>query len=512
MRRLLIAIFLSLSLLSAAAPGARALDPETLRQDLTAALDRGLSAYRTGPLLYTGIETAAQGDAVRVKITDLTLPLPDRKGRIEFGDLAFTLADAPSGTSRDGRAGDRRYLVSEVIAASRAAVIDDTGENIALINYDLERLSGVWSTALRNFLDYDSAVANFEAVVPKAKLAIGIDRITTVQRSVSRGDGLIDLEVEGRITGQRFIVSQAGTVRIGEIFVEARAQGQDLAGVQALNEALDEAGNREAPPDRNRIAAILERLERVNMLPQGFIERIEVTDVSYLDAAQQPRFHLDELEFNLAGGDLQLALGYVSLGLRMAGIQATLPGHGNGDGATNPLHDLMPENLGVIASAERLPIQAAWRSVLRTLVLARAAGEQEPDIDILGDDMGAELQAAVNEAGTVLRLDRLDIEAPSGRLRAEGAFTVDPATAVGVRGRVDLTITGLDEMIAIATGPSGQAMPGIQRQMMFLYMLKGMARREAGPDGKPIDRLEIVLTPAGDVLFNGQPFSMAPPQ
>jgi hypothetical protein len=463
-------------------------------------------------LLYTGIETAAQGDAVRVKITDLALPLPEHKGRIEFGDLTFTLADAPPGASRNGGAGDRRYLVSEVITASRAAVIDDNGKKIILINYDLERLSGVWSTALRNFLDFDSEMTHVEAVVPMVSIALAIDRITTIQKSVTRGDGLIDLEVEAHFAGQRIFDPSADIVRIGEIVVEARVHGQDLAGVQALNEALDEAGNREAPPDRNRIAAILERLERVNMLPQGFIERIEVTDVSYLDAAQQPRFHLDELEFNLAGGDMQLALGYVSLGLRMAGIQVTLPGHGNGDGATNPLQDLMPENLGVIASAERLPIQAAWRSVLRTLVLARAAGEQKPDIDILGDDMGAELKAAINEAGTVLRLDRLDIEAPSGRLRAEGAFTVDPETAVGVRGRVDLTITGLDEMIAIATGSSGQARPGIQRQMMFLYMLKGMARREAGPDGKPIDRLEIVLTPAGDVLFNGQPFSMAPPQ
>ncbi len=121
MRRILIAVFLALGLVSAAVPAARALDPDALRQDLIAALNRGLSAYATGPFLFTGVETVAQGAAVRVKITDLTLPLPDHGSRIEFGDLAFTLADAPPGSLED----DRRYLVSEVTTASQAAVIDD---------------------------------------------------------------------------------------------------------------------------------------------------------------------------------------------------------------------------------------------------------------------------------------------------------------------------------------------------------------------------------------------------
>ena len=128
--------------------------------------------------------------------------------------------------------------------------------------------------------------------------------------------------------------------------------------------------------------------------------------------------------------------------------------------------------------------------------------------------MGAELLAAINKAGTVLRLDRLDVETPSGRVRAEGSFQVDPATAIAVRGRLDLTITGLDEMIALTTSAarSGQFAPGVQGNMMFLMLLKGMAKRAPGPDGSPVDRLEIVVTPAGDVLLNGLPFSMAPQQ
>jgi hypothetical protein len=150
------------------------------------------------------------------------------------------------------------------------------------------------------------------------------------------------------------------------------------------------------------------------------------------------------------------------------------------------------------------------------VLLGAAAGPQGSDTDTnaIGEAMGREILAAINQAGTVLRLDRFDVEAPSGRVVAEGEFRVDPATAVGVRGRMDITITGLDEMIAAANGAalSGQVAPGVQSNMMFLMLLKGMVKREAGPDGGIVDRLEIVVTPAGDVLLNGQPFSMAPRQ
>ncbi len=79
MHRFLIAVCLALGLISAAAPTARALDPDALRQDIIAALNRGISAYRTGPFLFTGVETLTQGAAVRVKIADLALPLPPRR-------------------------------------------------------------------------------------------------------------------------------------------------------------------------------------------------------------------------------------------------------------------------------------------------------------------------------------------------------------------------------------------------------------------------------------------------
>ncbi len=191
MRFLLITVLLALGLASAAVPTARALDPDTLRQDLTEALKGGISAYANQAFSFTEVRTTAQGEAVRVEILALALPLPDFGGRIEMGDLAFTVADA--GPDTGAEAGARRYRVSEVTAAGEATLVDDAGKDAALINYRLERLTGVWSAGLRYFLDADLAIADFELVVPEENLALGIAEITAASRSSTRADGLTDM-------------------------------------------------------------------------------------------------------------------------------------------------------------------------------------------------------------------------------------------------------------------------------------------------------------------------------
>jgi hypothetical protein len=500
MRRLLCAVVLGLSLGVAPVPAARALDPDTLRQDLTEALEGGFPAYATEAFDFTGIETAPQGEAVRVKILGLALPLPDLGGRLEVGDLAFTLADAGPG----------RYRVSEVETAAQATLIDDKGAKAALINYRLERLTGIWSAALRNFLDLDMAIGGFEVVVPQENLGFAIAEISAVNRSLERADGLIDMEGQARATGLRMINPDFGSLRVGELYVDYESHGQDLSGVRSFNEAFRALNHEDAPPNEAQIAAILDRLAAINILPQGFIERFRLSELSYVDGAQQPRFELDEVEMNVAAGDLNLPLGYGSLGVRVAGLRADAPRGGAGD----PLQALMPRQLGFIGSLERFPSRLFWQVLVRGMALSVAAGQPGASNDTIGDAMEAELQAAINEAGTLFRLDRLEVENAAGRLSGEGALQVDTASPAGAQGRLALRITGLDEMIAAVTSgaQSEQVDPKVQGNMMFLMMLKSMARREAGPDGKPIDRFEVVLTPAGEVLVNGQPFGMAPPQ
>ncbi len=508
MRRLLFTVLLVLGLASAAAPAARALDPDTLRQDLTEALKGGLSAYANEALSFTEIRTTAQGEAVRVEI--LALALPDLGSRLELGDLAFTVADARA------EAGERRYRVSEVTAAGEATLVDDAGKNVALVNYRLERLAGVWSAGLRTFLDLDLAITGFEMVVPEENLGLGIAEVTAVNRSSTRADGLTDMAGEARAVGLRMINPDFGTLQIAELYVDYESQGQDLAGLRSFTEAFQTLNDRNTPPNRGALAAIVEDLAKIDILPQSFIESFRLTDFTYLDPAQKPQFHLDQAEVDIVAGELHVPLGYGNLGMKVAGIRAETPGGAPGAEAADPLQALVPENLGFIVSVERFPMRLMWQSIMRAVALSVASGDRNSPNDAIGEAMGAEIMTAINEAQTILRLDRLDVESAAGRVIGEGALQADVSVPTGVTGRLDLTIAGLDRMISIAMSAAaaegGGEVPGGNGSVMVLMMLKSLARREAAPDGTAIDRFEIALTPAGEVLVNGAPLgAMAPP-
>ena len=509
MRRLIFAVVLGLSLGGASISAARALDPDTLRRDLTEALKGGLSAFAGTAFSFTEVRTRAQGEAVRVEILALALPLPDIGGRVELGDLAFTVADAG--------AGERRYRISEVTAAGQATLVDDAGKDAALINYRLERMAGVWSAGLRSFLDLDVAIAGFEMIVPEENLAFSIAEVTAVSRSSTRADGLTDMAGEARAVGLRAITPDFGTLQIAELYADFESQGQDLASVRALTEAFQRLGDMDTPPDRGALIAIVEDLAKIDILPQGFIERFKITDLTYLDAAQKPLFHLDQAEVDIVAGELHLPLSYGNMGIKVAGVRAETPGGAAGAEAADPLQALVPENFGFIVSVERFPLRLMWQSIMRAMALSVALdGPVSPD-DGFGEDVGTEILDAINEARTILRLDRLDVEAPAGRVVGEGMLQADVTVPTGATGRLDLTITGLDQMISIAmsgaAAEGGGEMPGGGGSVMVLMMLKSMAKREAAPDGTPIDRFEVALTPAGDVLVNGQPLgAMAPPQ
>ncbi len=514
MRRLLFAVVLGLSLGGASIPAARALDPDTLRQDLTEALKGRLSAFASAAFSFTEVRTTAQGAAVRVEILALALPLPDLGGRLELGDLAFTVADA--GADAGAEAGERRYRVSEVTAAGEATLVDDAGKDAALINYRLERMAGVWSAGLPTFLDLDMAITGFEMVVPEETLAFGIAEVTAVSRSSTRTDGLTDMAGEARAVGLRVIDPDSGTLQIAELYADFESQGQDLANVRAFTETFQRLENSDTPPDRGAVAAIVEDLAKIDILPQGFIERFRLTGLTYLDPAQKPQFHLDLVEVDIVAGELHLPLSYGNLGTKVAGIRAETPGGAAGAEAADPLQALVPENLGFIVSVERFPMRLMWQGVMRAMARWAASGDRDSPDDAIGEAMGIEILAAINEARTILRLDRLDVESPAGRVIGEGVLQADVSVPTGATGRLDLTITGLDRMISIAMSAAaaegGGEVPGGDGSVMVLMMLKSMARREAAPDGTAIDRFEIALTPAGEVLMNGAPLgAMAPP-
>lgn len=482
---------------------ALALDPETLRQDLKAVLDSGKSSFGPDTVEYKGLKTAARGEAVRVDITGLRLRLPDIEGRLDLGDLAFTVAEA----------GDRLYQVSDMQTASQATLIDKEGQEAGFINYELARLSGIWSSALLTFLDIDFAVKRMEIVVPEDGFALALAEAALQTKTTARADGLTDITSDMQAYDLRVIMPKLGTVEIREMLGTGTFEGQDMATYQVFAEDFQAlVGSANQPLDKKRVDEIVERLSDVRFFPQSFLESVRVLGITVSGPESEPVFSLAEAEFDMVGNDLNQALARGSFGLRYAGMQATKPA----GQAADPMQALVPGDAGLVLSVERLPTEPLWRGAVEAMALAAMQANQTPDQQtMMSQALGLAMLNAINQARSLIRLDRLELQSPAGRISATGSFEADPTTAIGAKGRFDMTVAGLDRMLAIAADAAqsqGGAPHAPGGELSILMLLKSMAKRETAADGSPIDRFEIVLTPAGDVLVNGKPFQMAPPQ
>src|SRR5690606_14060821 len=98
--------------------------------------------------------------------------------------------------------------------------------------------------------------------------------------------------------------------------------------------------------------------------------------------------------------------------------------------------------------------------------------------------------------------------APSGlasevlQLGASGAFEMKQEAGLGLIGGLDVDVHGLDAAMQLAT-EAAQTSPDAARLVGGLAMIQSLAKREAGSDGKPVDKLKIEIDAAGDAKVNG---------
>ena len=215
---------------------------------------------------------------------------------------------------------------------------------------------------------------------------------------------------------------------------EYTSQGQDLAAFGRFNEEFMALSGRETPPDSGALAQLMERLADINVLPRGFIERLHLGGLTYYDQARRPQFRLGAAEMDFAAGDLHLAEGYGSFGMRYSGLEMATPE----DQPVDPIQALVPGDFALILSVERLPVQALWQVLLKSMAAAIATGKPgkaNPRMQMMGATIGLEMLSAINQSRTRLRLDRFDMESPVGSVNAEGTVEADATAPVGAKGR-----------------------------------------------------------------------------
>lgn len=478
--------------------GALALEAKKLREDIIAGLELFVGPMAAAPVAYEEVRVWPQDGSHRVEITGMT----SRGGELgywaDLGDLAFSVEETKAG----------QYRVYDLAVPGSVPVYDADGNRFALLTYDLERFDGVWVVALSNFLELDLLVTDLRFGLADGTFTLAAERLGGISRAEQGADGRTDQRAKGRATALRAEIPGEGALEIAEIEVETDVTGMDLEAYAQLTQEYEALAAREGGPSETDLAAFIQRMSGLNVLPGSFAERFAVSGVRATDAAGQTQFRLDRGELDFAASGFDQALAEVRFGLKHENLEMGESLRAE----VGPMGALAPRNMGLVAALERLPADRIWQSLLRTLSFMLMQGGRE------GQDPAAmnqimmfmlmgEVLPALTEAGTQLKLPHFLVESEVASMTAEGAFDVNPTSPQGVTGAMDVAVTGLDDVIALL---EAEVIAGNQDAFGALAManwMRSLARRETDGESRAVDHYSIRLAADGQMLLNGQPFA-----
>lgn len=478
--------------------GALALEAKKLREDIIAGLELFVGPMAAAPVAYEEVRVWPQDGSHRVEITGVT----SRGGELgywaDLGDLAFSVEETKAG----------QYRVYDLAVPGSVPVYDADGNRFALLTYDLERFDGVWVVALSNFLELDLLVTDLRFGLADGTFTLAAERLGGISRAEQGADGRTDQRAKGRATALRAEIPGEGALEIAEIEVETDVTGMDLEAYAQLTQEYEALAAREGGPSETDLAAFIQRMSGLNVLPGSFAERFAVSGVRATDAAGQTQFRLDRGELDFAASGFDQALAEVRFGLKHENLEMGESLRAE----VGPMGALAPRNMGLVAALERLPADRIWQSLLRTLSFMLMQGGRE------GQDPAAmnqimmfmlmgEVLPALTEAGTQLKLPHFLVESEVASMTAEGAFDVNPTSPQGVTGAMDVAVTGLDDVIALL---EAEVIAGNQDAFGALAManwMRSLARRETDGESRAVDHYSIRLAADGQMLLNGQPFA-----
>lgn len=428
-----------------------------------------------GKLTNGAVTVAAEGDGYRVTIADVVVTSrPDMK--MPLGEVSYLHEPVDDETVR----------YADIRIASPIQMQTPEGEPQGTITFDLESAEGVWSKPLESFISLNIVVPTAQIVSSVEQSTIDIVNMTVKSDTVDPAAERTDQN--GTLTIEKMTVlgAEGDTVVIDGVTAESRVMNVDVAAMAAASASFETAtttGENLAPS----IVAMLQSfsttdanvtMNRVSHLDAAGVEDFAVTNmrvVGTLSDADQPQ------------GKLNFAIGYDSLVLPPAAY------------ADDPMVEILaPQVLALNIDVAHVPFQQAATQLAS---IAPSIGQMGDQPEIAGLLLLSTLRAAFAEAGTTIRLDGTSIQLKDALVTVTGGVDVAPSAPLGVTGVMDISLFGLDALMASAASlpPS----PDADEFRGTLEFLAAMSER--GEDGgEVVDRYHVVADEMGSVTVNGQ--------
>ncbi|SMH54905.1 hypothetical protein [Azospirillum agricola] len=439
---------------------------------------------------------------------DVALPRLSAEGpegtRIEVGTVLLTV------TPRDaGQFGIAVTLPGRIAVQQYDEEEDDYAE-AATVTLGRQNFTGTWSAPLETLLTVDAAYNDVTVISPDGKGSIAIGSLTMAQ----------DLKPDGATTWSGPAAIAVGGVvgldekkrevfKLGGLAVENSYVRADLAKIGALQKLSQQLAASGKTPTS---AEVLPMLRGLIGSATG---KLRLTGLSATDSSDGSTVTLGQLAFQGGITDLDQGFATASFGLEARDFAMT----------PSPAPSAFtPKAVDVQLSLAKLPTTALWQTFSDLIVAAEAeqkaaaeppkkgAKAKQPPAapaPAAADVAMQKAMAALIEAGSELRLDKLAVDTPATAGSATGALRVAPQSPFGVTGGTVVLLKGLDAAVkALQPAPGAKPDKETQDVLGMIGMLQAMGQVSQDPGGAEVRSYKIDVTETGQLLLNGA--DMAP--
>lgn len=467
---------------------APALDGPELAIEVEGLLQQMNAAMAPAQLLWSPVEVAPEGDALRLRVADL------RVDGIDGLDLAMGTVDL-----RVRESGPGLYTVDDVHLPPRAVVLAD-GVETGSLALQAERLSATWSAPLGSLTQLDLVLRQV-VLQPKLRTTLVADRIGAFLETLPEvngygATGLDQAKLSVSLSGVD-LAEPSGSLQLGNLSLDLNLQGFDWLALQPLWTILRDQQIAGFFSDETRLRELRRAWIDADPLARSFDYALVVDGLGFVDerkgSVALAHAEMRGVQDAPDRDGLFSSEGAVSAqGLALGGEMAAKLG---------PYAVLLPQSLSASSRMERAPA-GVWAGILFDVISAYTSKDQESALGALLASSES-LNQVLAEAGTTMLLRAFTIETPLVKLENKASLRYATGTPFGFVGTWVATLSGLDAALAWT-----EALPdeSVRREASSVILgMRGFGQAIAQADGTTIYRYTIVYPADGAVTLNGFP-------
>ena len=452
------------------------------------------------------------GDGYLVTVDGVKLGRKDA-GFLQIGQIGYKLV------AKDAKT----YTASDLKIATVMPFLGADGKQSGALKLTPSKFAAEWSKEIQTFLGLDFQVTDLQAADTtggggdvRAKL------LSWKHEGADKGGGVSDmtgtLSLEGftakdTTDGSVVMDKLSGKFSVSglkmAVYIEQVKKLRDvMAKLSAIAEANTKAATGGSSASAQPVApasqlaeadqkALADYVRSIPKMFSGFLYEFDVAGLSYKKADGKVPFALGSAGFSLGASGIDAEKTQIDIGIKHDGLALNDPEFND-----PMIKAVLPKTGNLAVSLVDVPTQKLLDTVADAM----------PNM-LVNDPAMAEAGAYMVIGSLTQLLQQSDIKLkvnPSGwtadvtTLKADGDFVVNPQSVMGAVGTLNLALTGLDDLMKMATDLATTS-PDAGQMMGMLQMLQSMAKRETGGDGKPVDNFKIDVKPTGETLVNDKP-------